>query len=124
MKYFATLLGLAAVVAVVACSSGVKLPPVSPEDVEVFLPGVPIADDYKVLAAIEEAFSLDTQNSAIIERVKERAAELGADAVIIDRIRTTSEGAIEQNLAQEQQKIVNARAVYFPSRHPELAEQQ
>ena len=124
MKYFATLLGLAAVVAVVACSSGVKLPPVSPEDVEVFLPGVPIADDYKVLAAIEEAFSMDTQNSAIIECVKERAAELGADAVIIDRIRTTSEGAIEQNLAQEQQKIVNARAVYFPSRHPELAEQQ
>jgi len=124
MKYFTALLGLAVVVAAVACSSGVKLPPVSPDDVEVFMPGVPIADDYKVMAAIEETFSMDTQDSAIIEAIKERAAELGADAVIIVRIRTTSEGAIEQNLAQEQQKIVNAQAVYFPSRHPELAEQQ
>jgi hypothetical protein len=124
MKYLTALLGLAVVVAAMACSSGVKLPPVSPEDVEVFMPGVPIADEYKVMAAIEEAFSMDTQDAAIIDRVKERAAELGADAVIIDRIRATSEGAIEQNLAQEQQKIVNARAIYFPSRHPELAEQQ
>ncbi len=123
MKHFAALLGLAVVVVATACGSGVKLPPVSPEDVEVFMPGVPIADEYKVMARIQEAFSMDTQDNAIIGTIKARAAEMGADAIIIDRIRATSEGAIEQNLAQEQQKIVEARAIYFPSRHPELAEQ-
>ena len=124
MKYFTTLLGLAAVVAVVACGSGVKLPPVSPEDVEIFMPGVFIADEYKVMARFEEAFSMDTADSTMVARIKERAAEMGADAVIVDGIRVTSEGAIELDLAQEQQKIIDARAVYFPSRHPELNEQQ
>ncbi len=124
MKHFTALLGLAVVVAAVACSSGVKLPPVSPEDVEVFMPGVPIADSYNVMARIEEAFSMDTADSVMVARVKERAAKLGADAVIIDGIRATSEGAIELDLNQEQQKIIDARAIYFPSRHPELAEQQ
>jgi len=124
MRYFAALLGLAAVVAAVSCSSGVNLPPVSPEDVEVFLPGIPIADDYKVIARLEEAFSMDTDQEAMYARLKERAAELGADAVIVDRVRSTSEGGIETNLNQEQQRIIEARAVYFPSRHPELAEQQ
>ena len=124
MRYLTALLGLAAVVSVAACSSGVKLPPVSPETVEVFLPGIPIAEDYKVIAHLEESFSLDTPQEEMYERLKERAAELGADAVIVIGVRSTSEGGIEQNLAQEQQRIVEARAVYFPSRHPELAEQQ
>ena len=124
MKYFATLLGLAAVVAMVACTSGVKLAPVSPEEVEVYMPGVPIPDSYNVMARFEEAFTLDTADSTMIARIKELAAEFGADAVIIDGIRSTSEGGIETNLAQEQKKIVQARAVYFPSRHPELNEQQ
>ena len=124
MKHFTALLGLAVVVAAVACTSGVKLAPVSPEDVEVFLPGVPIPDSYNVMARIEEAFSMDTADSVMVARVKERAAEMGADAVIIDGIRATSEGAIELDMNQEQQKIIDARAIYFPSRHPELAEQQ
>ena len=124
MKHFTALLGLAVVVAAVACTSGVKLAPVSPEDVEVFLPGVPIPDSYNVMARIEETFSMDTADSVMVARVKERAAEMGADAVIIDGIRATSEGAIELDMNQEQQKIIDARAIYFPSRHPELAEQQ
>ena len=70
----------AAVVAVAACGSGVKLPPVSPDQVEVFMPGVPISEEYKVMARLEEAFSMDTQDSAVIEAIRERAAELGADA--------------------------------------------
>lgn len=123
MKYFAALVAVAVavVVGLAGCGSGVKLPPVSPDDVQVFMPGTFPSDEYKVLSKIQEAYSLDTSDSELIDRAKARAAELGADAILIDSIRLTSEGGIEMDLNQQQQKILEARAVYYPSKHPELS---
>ena len=124
MRYFTALLGLAVVVGLAACGSKVNLPPVSPEDVEVFLPGRLPTESFKVMSQFEEAFELIAPDTAVVNAAKEWAAEQGADAVLIDAIRRTTEGEIQYDISRPQEKIVVARAIYFPSRHPELAETQ
>jgi len=96
------------------------LPPVAPEDVEIFMPGSFPSESYKVMARLTESMPLNTSDDDIIDAVKAKAAEVGADALLIDAIRRTTEGGIETDLRQEQLKIIEARAIYFPSRHPEL----
>jgi len=122
MKYFAALLGLAVVVGLAACGSKVNLPPVSPEDVEVYLPGTLPTESFKVMSQFEEAFELNAPDTAVVNAAKEWAAEQGADAVLIDAIRRTTEGEVQYDITRPQEKIVIARSIYFPSRHPELAD--
>jgi hypothetical protein len=123
MKYFPALMAVA-VLGAAACGPGVKLPPVSPEEVEVFMPGMLPREDYKVLARIMESRPLNTPDQEMIDLAKAKAAELGADALVIDAIRRTTEGGIQTDLRQEELKIIEARAVYYPSKHPELSEQK
>lgn len=120
MRYFSALIAVLALVGLAACGSGVKLPPVAPEDVEVFLPGTFPTESYKVMARFSESMPLNREDADLIAAVKAMAAEVGADALIIDAIRRTSEGGIDTDLRQEQLKIIEARAIYYPSRHPEL----
>jgi hypothetical protein len=120
MKYFPALLAVVVGTGLMACGGGVTLPPVSPDDVEVFMPGSFPDEDCKVMKTIQEDASLNTPDAEMVELAKTSAAEVGADAVIIDAIRRTTEGGIETNLQQEQRKIIDARACYYPSRHPEL----
>ena len=121
MKYFPALFVTVLAAGLAGCGSGVQLPPVEPDQVEVFMPGSFPTEDIKVISRIEEAVDLSTPDREVIEIAKERAAQVGADAVVITSIRRTSEGQVELNLEQEQQKILEAMAVYFPSRHPELS---
>lgn len=121
MKYFPALSVMVLVAGLAGCGSGVQLPPVQPDDVEVFMPGSFPMEEYKIIARISESVDLNTPDSEVIDMAQERAAELGADALVITAIRRTSEGQIEMNLQQEQQKIIEALAVYYPSRHPELS---
>lgn len=123
MKHLTALCAVVLTASVLACGGGVQLPPVQPQDVEVFMPGQPPSERYEVLARIQEDVSLDTPDQQLIDRAQAEAAELGADALVITAIRRTTEGQIETNLGQEQMKIIEALAVYFPSRHPELQEQ-
>ncbi|KPK79184.1 MAG: hypothetical protein AMS25_13550 [Gemmatimonas sp. SM23_52] len=116
-----TALVVAVLVAVVAaCGARVKLPPVAPEEVQVFLPGSYPDEDYKVLAQVNTQVPLSVPDSELIDRARAQAAGYGADALVITGIRRTTEGQIELNLQQEQVKILDGIAVYYPSRHPEL----
>jgi hypothetical protein len=120
MRHLTALVVAVLVAVMVACGAGVKLPPVAPEEVEVFLPGSYPDEDYKVLARFDTQVPLNVSDSELIERARAQAAEYGADALVISGIRRTTEGQIELNLQQEQVKILDAMAVYYPSRHPEL----
>jgi hypothetical protein len=121
MRYFPALIAVAVVVGLAACGAGIKLPPVSPDQVEVFMPGSFPSEDYKVMLRIMESVPLSTSDSELVDRAKAKAAEVGADALLIDAIRRTTEGGIQTDLRQEELKIIEARAVYFPSKHPELS---
>ena len=123
MKHLTALAAVVLSASLFACGGGVKLPPVEPQDVEVFMPGQPPGENYEVLGRLQEEVSLDTPDQRLIDRARAEAAEMGADALVITAIRRTTEGQIETNLGQEQMKIIEALAVYFPSRHPELQEQ-
>ncbi len=56
----------------------------------------------------------------LVDRAKRRAADLGADALIISSLRTTTEGQVETELSRQIEKILEGLAVYYPSEHPEL----
>ena len=120
MRYLPHLLGLVFVATLAGCSSSVTLPPVKPENVDVFLPGSLPKEDYKVMSRFQITGELNTPDQELINRARAQAAEKGADGVIITALRRTSEGGVELNLSQEQQKILEAQAVYYPSRLPDL----
>ncbi len=120
MRYFPALSVSVLVLGLAGCGGGVQLPPVMPDQVVVFMPGSFPAEDYKALATIREEGPIDIPDKELIERAKARAAERGADALLIDSIRRTTEGQIETDLRQEQLKILMGRAVYYPAKHPEL----
>ena len=120
MRHFSALIAVCVLVGLWACGGGVTLPPVAPQDVEIFMPGAFPSESYKVMARLTESMPLNTSDDEIIEVARGAAAEVGADALLIDAIRRTTEGGIETDLRQEQLKIIEARAIYFPSRHPEI----
>lgn len=119
MKYLPAAVAVLAVFAA-GCASGVKLPPVEPQDVEVFLQGSYPTEEYKVMSTITEQVSLETDDRDLIEQARERAAKLGADALVVTSIRSTTEGGIDLDTAREAQKILEGLAIYYPSRHAEI----
>lgn len=112
-------------VALVFACSGVKLPPVSPDDVDVYSEpnGQFPPEEYKRMALLERTFTRDEcarerQTSTCddeetwqfgIQWLKEWAGDQGADALLIHEAGYSTGG----------QRYV-ASAIYFPSRHPEL----
>ncbi len=121
MKHVLAVFGVALLTALAGCGGGVTLPAVAPEEVEIFMPGSFPEEDYKVLSRLETDGPLGTSDQDLIDQARDRAAGLGADALVIQSIRRTTEGGIELNLEQEQRKVLVALAVYFPSKHPELS---
>lgn len=102
------------------CASVPKLPPKeSPEEVEVYFPGSYPSQDFKALATISESQALSVSDDDLIEAARRQAARLGADALLIRSIRRTTEGEVSTDLNREEQKILEAIAVYYPSRHPQ-----
>ena len=123
MKYLTALCAVVMSVGLLACGGGVTLPPVAPQDVEVFYPGQMPSETYEVMARIQEDRPLQTDDDVLIDAARAQAAQMGADALVVTSIRRTTEGQIETDLGREQMKILEALAVYFPSRHPELQDQ-
>ncbi len=102
-----------------ACASGPKLPPKdSSEDVELYFPGMFPTEEFKTLADFTESALLTVPDEQLIAKARSRAARLGADALLIRAIRLTTEGAAATDLQQEERKVLEAVAVYYPSRHP------
>jgi hypothetical protein len=118
---------LLAAALLVACS-GVKLPPVSPESLEVYSEpnGQFPPEEYERLGLMDRSFTDDQcardlkTTSCEDEQVwqfglqwlKEWAAEQGADALLIHEAGYSTAG-----------NRYMASAIYFPSRHPELEQQ-
>jgi hypothetical protein len=103
------------------CASVPKLPPKdSPEAVQVFYPGSYPTEAFKTIATLSESVSLSVPDEALIAEVRRQAASLGADAVLIRSIRRTTEGQQAVDLNQEERKIIEAVAVYYPSQHPDV----
>jgi hypothetical protein len=103
-----------------ACGPSVALSPVEPEQVELYVENDPPSDEYKVIKRIEERVLEEGPDAryparpVLLERARARAAELGADALIIEEI------VLNQFDPLGRVTILRAVAVYFPSRHPEL----
>ncbi len=109
----------------VAACSGVKLPPVSPDEVEVYSEpnGQFPQEEYKRMGLMDRSFTADEcarerdttmcEDADVwqfgIEWLKEWAAQQGADAVLIHEAGYSTAG-----------QRYRATAIYFPSRHPEI----
>ncbi len=120
MRYLVSVCLVLLAAAVSACGSSVNLPPVEPSDVELYLPGTAPGEEYRVIARIDQRAPQETPDKDLIDRARAKAAELGADALIVSGIRGTTEGQVDLNLGRQVEKILEAVAVYFPARHPEL----
>jgi hypothetical protein len=104
-----------AALALVACSS-VSLPPkAGPEEVEMINPALGQApeDGYKVIGPVEVNAPLGTSNQQVMTMLLAAAAELGADALILESIAEPQDlsGATDR----EEGIIGRGRAIYWPS---------
>jgi hypothetical protein len=116
----AVMFGILSGVLAAGCASTPDLPPKeSPEEVELYFPGSYPTEEYKVVATITERRSLGTDDDELIAAARARAARLGADALLIRALRRTTEGEVATDLSREEEKILEAIAVYYPSRHPQ-----
>lgn len=118
-------LGLLAAFFLVGCS-GVKLPPTTPDQIQVFFEnrGQFPQEEYKRIAWLDRTFneemcSTDRQEPCDdgdiweygLNKLKELAADLGADALVVHEVGYAQSGSGQR---------YSASAVYFPSQHPEL----
>lgn len=116
---------LLASVVFVGCS-GVKLPPTTPDQIQVFYEnrGQFPQEEYKSLALLDRTYtdemcSTDLQETCDdqdvweygLNKLKELAAQLGADALLVHNVGYAQSG---------NGRRYNASAIYFPSRHPEV----
>jgi hypothetical protein len=127
MKYFTAL--FAGVIGLAACSGTtgpkVTLAPVEAVDVEVFFPGDFPSEKYETLKSIQLEEMISADDRDMVTTARQMAADLGADALIIRSMRTTQSGAgLAEANASRDKKILEALAVYYPAKHPELQEQQ
>lgn len=102
---------------VAACAAGPKLPPkAGPEEVEFIDPqlGQEPDEGYKTIGPVRVSAALGTSPQELTRLLRARAAQLGADAVILQRVRRTTEGEIEPTAAREEEMIVEGLAIYYP----------
>jgi hypothetical protein len=112
-------------VILLACS-GVKLPPTTPDQIEVFYEnrGQYPQEEFKRLALLDRTYNEEMCSTELQEpcddakiwefglnKLKELAAQLGADALLVHEVSYAQSGAGQR---------YNSSAIYFPSRHPEL----
>jgi len=120
----------------VACSSSVELPPVSPANVQVFMPWVEPEESYRDLDQFIVDWPGARREEEAIKKLHSQAAEAGADALLVDMIGygDATPCAVRKRMGLYQddwgscgdteRTFVQARAIYFPSLHPELAEKK
>lgn len=108
--------------AVAACAAGPKLPPkAGPEEVRLIDPQLGQEPDkgYKTIGPVRATAPLGTPISELTRLLRARAAELGADAVILQQVRRTTEGEVGITATREEELIAEGLAIYYPK--PEAA---
>ena len=99
---------------ITACTGPkVTLAPVAPEDVEVITEEPEEA--FEEISNIRQQAKMDTPRRDLIARAREKAALVGADALL------TKEYRISANSTNPTVTLL-ALAIYYVDRHPELAE--
>lgn len=92
----------------------VILPPVAPENVEVIPQGEEPDEEFAEIASVRQQATMNTPRSELIARAREKAARLGADALMIEEFR------LNESYTNPTITLL-ALAIYYPARHPELA---
>lgn len=103
--------------AVAACAAGPKLAPkAGPEEVQLIDPqmGQEPDEGYKTIGPVRASAPLGTPTRELTRLLRARAAELGADAVILQRIRRTTEGEVGISATREEEIIAEGLAIYYP----------
>jgi hypothetical protein len=111
MKRFAS---LAVSLLLVSGCAAAKLPPkASPEEVRVFMPntGIVPEEGYKVIGPVRADGPPATPDADIVAKMRANAAKLGADALIVNVIRRSTEGASGGGL--DERKIGEGLAIYW-----------
>lgn len=127
MNRVITLVPLAALLLSVACASAPRLPPKdNPDDVQMYDPqsGNYPEPGYKTIGPVKVEMPLGTSTPDLLRGLRAEAAKLGADAVIIQRIRTSTQGQIGIDMNREERMIAEGLAVYYPRPETEAETQQ
>jgi len=121
--------------AVLGCSSSTKLPPVSPDDVHVYMPGQEPHEAYVVvwetndyMVSMQRPYrAYNTYPSSwtadqLVEHLKKEAAKHGADALLIEYITEPTEPSAAYSRTPRWK--ARALAICILRLHPELAEKK
>ncbi|MBI4410002.1 MAG: hypothetical protein HY561_09865 [Gemmatimonadetes bacterium] len=116
MKKASAILALAALAA--ACASAPKLAPkAGPEQVQLFDPEVGQFPEpgYKTIGPVKARVPLGTPQAELLLALRAEAAKLGADAVVVQKIRRSTEGETGLSMEREEMMIAEGLAIYWPA---------
>ncbi|HLU24250.1 MAG TPA: hypothetical protein VKZ58_00895 [Longimicrobiales bacterium] len=117
MKRVIALIPVAALLVSAACASAPRLPPKeSPDEVQLYDPqaGHYPEPGYKTIGPVKVEMPLGTSVPDLLLKLREEAAKLGADAVILQRVRTSTEGAVTFDMNRQDLMIAEGLAIYYP----------
>lgn len=102
------------------CASGPTLPPkAGPEEVDLYDPnaGQFPPEGYRTIGPVEAQLPLGASQAELLVELRGEAARVGADAVILRRIRNSTEGAVSAS-ARDEMIIAEGLAIYWPAETP------
>ncbi|HSM36033.1 MAG TPA: hypothetical protein VK837_06480 [Longimicrobiales bacterium] len=106
-----------------ACASAPSLPAkAGPEEVDFYNPdaGMNPPAGYESIAPIQVEVDQGTPNADIYMRLRAEAAKLGADAVILQDMRSSTGGSVNTDMNRAEKIIARALAVYWPGGKPDM----
>lgn len=104
-----------------ACASAPSLPAkAGPEEVDFYNPnaGLNPPAGYETISPIQVEADVGTANEEIYRMLRTEAARLGADAIILDSVRSNAEGQVGIDLNRPEKLIGRALAIYWPGGKP------
>lgn len=114
-------LTLLAVAFFAACASRPDLPPKSgPEEVELYNldAGQFPPDGYETIGPVSAEAVVGTPTSDLQLQLRREAAQLGADGVIFDGVRSSTAGG--SNMSDREERVIaEGRAIYWPGGMPD-----
>jgi len=106
-----------------ACASAPTLPAkAGPEEVDFYNPnaGMNPPAGYESISPVQVEADLGTEPAEIHMLLRAEGARLGADAIILESIRSNAEGQVGIDMNREEKLIGRALAIYWPGGKPEM----
>jgi hypothetical protein len=106
-----------------ACAGAPTLPAkAGPEEVDFYNPnaGLNPPPGYESISPVQVEVDPGTESSEIHMLLRAQAARLGADAIIMEGIRSNAEGQVGIDLNRPEKLIGRALAIYGPGGKPDL----